>query len=301
MLDNTNDTNANTPATPATPAIPAVAPAVKTDGRDYVTVGTSVAEVTYDRFALNQSSVERDYPATEVIKPRTRDQYVSLFKYTEKRTAMATLQMCRVVYEAKKSLDDCDFSDFCTAVGYKDNSTAIRKFCAIGKVQPRLVLHAEQLPSEWSKIYTITQIPARTFEIYAKDGYDFRNLTGKDLTALLDATRQQKPIDAFLPREEDSRHVVFAKVLFTKPTVDAYDWRAAKKALAEIESRLPIRVQWVSAADTTYEHTKTLRYNEAKKAMRDAEFQPSKWDYGTEANQTNWETPEAKPAADFEA
>ena len=298
MLDNTNENTANTPATLATPA---VVPVAKADGRDCVTVGTSVAEVTYDRFALNQSSVERDYAATEVIKPRTRDQYVSLFKYTEKRTAMVTLQMCRVVYEAKKSLDECDFSDFCTAVGYKDTSAAIRKFQSIGKVQPRLVLYAEQLPSEWSKIYTITQIPARTFEIYAKDGYDFRNLTGKDLTALLDATRQQKPIEAFLPREEDSRQFVFAKVLFTKPTVDAYDWRAAKKALAEIESRLPVRVQWVSAAETAYEHTKTLRYNEAKKSMREAEFQPSKWDFGAEANQTNWETPVAKPAADFEA
>ncbi len=117
----------------------------------------------------------------------------------------------------------------------------------------------------------------------------------------MDATRQQRPIDAFLPHEEDSRHVVFAKVFFTKPSVDAYDWRAAKKALAEIESCLPIRVQWVPAAETAYEHTKTLRYNEAKKSARAVEFQPSKWDYGTEANQTYWETPEPKPAADFEA
>jgi len=295
MLDNTNDTNANTPATPV------VAPVDKTDGRDCMTAGTSVGSVIYDRFALNQSSVERDYPATEIIKPRTRDQYVSLFKYTEKRTAMATLQMCRVVYEAHKSLNDCDFSDFCKAIGYKDTSAAIRKFRSIGKVQPRLVQYAEQLPSEWSKIYTITQIPARTFEIYAEDGYDFRNLTGKDLTALLDATRQQKPIDAFLPRDQDSRQFVFAKVLFTKPTVDAYDWRAAMKALAEIESRLPIRVQLVSAAEAAYEHTKTLRYNEAKKSARDVEFQSSKWDYGTEAKQDNWETLEPKPAADFEA
>lgn len=295
MLDNTDDTNANTPATPAVP------PVVKTDGRDHVTLGTKVAAMSYDPFALNQSSVERDYDATEVIKPRSRDQYVDLFKRTEKRTAIATLQMCRVVYEAKKSLDECDFSDFCKAIGYTDESSAIRKYCSIGKVQPRLLQFAKQLPSDWSKIYTITQIPARTFELYAEDGYDFRKLTGKDLKALLDATRQQKPIETFLSRDEDSRHFVFAKVLFTKVSVDAYDWRAAMKALAEVESRLPIRVQFVSAAETAYEHTKTLRYNEAKKSARDVEFQPSKWDYGTEASQSNWETPAAKPAADFEA
>lgn len=294
MLINTNQ---NATKTAKSAAIPAVVPFNETDGRDAVTLGTNIAAMSHDHFALNQSSVEREYPATEIIKPRSRDQYVDLFKRTEKRTAIATLQMCRVVYEAKKSLEECDFSDFCKAIGYNDDSAVIRKFSAIGKVQPRLVQYAEQLPSEWSKIYTITQIPARTFEIYADDGYNFRNLTGKDLNGLLQATRQQKPIQAFLPRELDSRQFVFAKVMFTNVAVDAYDWRAAKKALAEIESRLPIRVQFVTEANAAYEHTKSLRYNEAKKIARDVEFQPSKWDYGTEANQTNWDKSEGQPEA----
>jgi hypothetical protein len=294
MLINTNQ---NATKTAKSAAIPAVVPFNETDGRDAVTLGTNIAAMSYDPFALNQSSVEREYPATEIIKPRSRDQYVDLFKRTEKRTAIATLQMCRVVYEAKKSLEECDFSDFCKAIGYNDDSAVIRKFSAIGKVQPRLVQYAEQLPSEWSKIYTITQIPARTFEIYADDGYDFRTLTSKDLNGLLRATRQQKPIQAFLPRELDSRQFVFAKVMFTNVAVDAYDWRAAKKALAEIESRLPIRVQFVTEANAAYEHTKSLRYNEAKKIARDVEFQPSKWDYGTEANQTNWDKLEGQPEA----
>jgi hypothetical protein len=294
MLINTNQ---NATKTAKSAAIPAVVPFNETDGRDAVTLGTNIAAMSYDPFALNQSSVEHEYPATEIIKPRSRDQYVDLFKRTEKRTAIATLQMCRVVYEAKKSLEECDFSDFCKAIGYNDDSAVIRKFSAIGKVQPRLVQYAEQLPSEWSKIYTITQIPARTFEIYADDGYNFRNLTGKDLNGLLQATRQQKPIQAFLPRELDSRQFVFAKVMFTNVAVDAYDWRAAKKALAEIESRLPIRLQFVTEANAAYEHTKSLRYNEAKKIARDVEFQPSKWDYGTEANQTNWDKLEGQPEA----
>jgi hypothetical protein len=295
MLDNVNETTANTAATPA------ALPIAKEDGRDSVTLGAKVATITYNPFALNQVSLERGYDGQEVIKPRSRDQYVSMFKDTEKRTAIATLKMCRVVYEAKKSLDECDFSDFCKAIGYTDESSVIRKYCSIGKVQPRLVQYADQLPSEWSKIYTITQIPARTFEEFADDGYDFRNLKGKDLTALLAATREEKSIEKLLPRDQDSRELIFAKVRFTKAVVDTYDWRAAKKALAEIESRLPIRIQFVSEADAAYEHTKTMRYNEAKKAARDVEFQPSKWDYGTEANQTNWEKPAAKPAADYEA
>jgi hypothetical protein len=279
MLDNVDNTNLPT----------VVAPDTAPDGRDCVTLGTSVASVVYDPFAPNQGSLEREYDAEEIIKPRSRDQYVDLFKYTEKRTAVATLQMCRVAYEAKKTLNECDFADFCKAVGYSDNSSVIRKFCAIGKVQPRLLKYAKQLPHEWSKIYTLTQIAARAFEAYAEVGFDFRNLTGKDLNALLEATREPKRIEALLPRDKDSRELVVAKVLFTKPVVDAYDWRAAKKAFAEIESRLPIRIQFVQAADAAYEHTKTMRYNEAKQASRDAEFQPSKWDYGTEANQQSWD------------
>ena len=279
MLDNVENNNLPT----------AVAPNNAPDGRDCVTLGTSVASVVYNPFAPNQGSFEREYDAEEIIKPRSRDQYVDLFKYTEKRTAVATLQMCRVAYEAKKTLNECDFADFCKAVGYSDDSSVIRKFCAIGKVQPRLLKYADQLPHEWSKIYTLTQIAARAFELYAEDGFDFRNLKGKDLDALLEATREPKRIHTLLPRDKDSRELVVAKVLFTKPVVDAYDWRAAKKAFAEIESRLPIRIQFVQAADAAYEHSKTNRYNEAKQAARDVEFQPSKWDFGTEANQQNWD------------
>ncbi len=279
MLDNVENNNLPT----------AVAPNNAPDGRDCVTLGTSVASVVYNPFAPNQGSFEREYDAEEIIKPRSRDQYVDLFKYTEKRTAVATLQMCRVAYEAKKTLNECDFADFCKAVGYSDDSSVIRKFCAIGKVQPRLLKYADQLPHEWSKIYTLTQIAARAFEAYAEDGFDFRNLKGKDLNALLEATREPQRIHTLLPRDKDSRELVVAKVLFTKPVVDAYDWRAAKKAFAEIESRLPIRIQFVQAADVAYEHTKTKRYNEAKQAARDVEFQPSKWDFGTEANQQNWD------------
>lgn len=294
MLDNVNETTANIAATPA------ALPVVNKDGRDALTAGDYVGTNIIDHFAPAQVSLERGYDGQEVIKPRSRNQYVSMFKDTEKRTALATLKMCRVVYEAKKSLDECDFSDFCKAIGYTDESSVIRKYCSIGKVQPRLVQYADQLPSEWSKIYTITQIPARAFENFAKDGYDFRNLKGKDLTALLEATRVEQNIEKLLPRDKDSREFVVAKVMFTKPIVDTYDWRAIKKALAEVESRLPIHVQFVAAADAAYEQTKTKRYNEAKQTARDVEFYPSKWDYGTEANQTNWEKPAAKPVADYE-
>ena len=254
----------------------------------YCTAGADAGNVRYDPFAPGQVSAAQGLGDIETIKPRSRDQYVALFKKTEERTARATLQMCRVVYEAHQSLEEYDFADFCAAVGYKDDSSVIRKFCAIGKLQPRLVNHAAFMPPEWTKIYMLTQMPAQFFESYVNDGTDFRGLTGKQLKALVDATRPQvKQLSLLLPKDKNSNNFVFAKLLFDKTFVDAYDWRAVKKALAEIESRLPIKVQFVAAAEQAYKNTVTHRYTQAKQNAKDVEFKPALWDYGTEAAQDN--------------
>lgn len=254
----------------------------------YGTAGADAGNVRYDAFAVGQVSAERGLADIETIKPRSRDQYIALFKKTEERTARATLQMCRVVYEAQQSLQEHEFADFCDAVGYKDTSSVIRKFCAIGKLQPRLVNHAAFMPHEWTKIYTLTQIPAQLFESYVDSGTDFRGLTGKQLKQLVDATKPEtKQLSTLLPRDKDSKNFVFAKLLFDKTFVDAYDWRAVKKALAEVESRLPIKVQFVAAAEEAYQNTVAHRYTQAKQNARKAEFKPALWDYGTEAAQDN--------------
>lgn len=260
----------------------------------YGTAGAKAGTVKYDPFAPHQVSAAHALEDVETIKPRSRDQYVEIFKRTEQRTALATLQMCRVVYEAKQTLAEHEFADFCTAVGYKDDSSVIRKFCVIGKLQPRLVQHAALMPYEWSKIYTLTQIPARLFEQFVEQQRDFRAISGKELKQLVAATQpEHKSLEPLLPRDQDSGKFVFAKLMFTKPFVDAHDWRAVKKALAEVESRLPIRVQFVAAAEEAYAQTITHRYNKAKANAKDVEFKPALWDYGTEAAQDNLKT---KPA-----
>ena len=252
------------------------------------TAGAQAGNISYDPFAAGQVSAEHGLIDIETIKPRSRDQYISLFKETEERTARATLRMCRVVYEAHQTLKEHEFADFCAAVGYKDTSSVIRKFCVIGKLQPRLTQHAALMPYEWSKIYTLTQIPAQVFERYVEDQMDFRGLTGKQLKSLVEATRPEiKKLEQLLPRDKDSNNFVFAKLTFDKTFVDAYDWRAVKKALAEVESRLPIKVQFVAAAEQAYKQTVKHRYGEAKQNAKDVEFTPSKWDYGTEAAQDN--------------
>ena len=126
------------------------------------------------------------------------------------------------------------------------------------------------------------------FESYVDDGTDFRGLTGKQLKALIDATRPEvKQLSLLLPKDKDSNNFVFAKLLFDMTFVDAYDWRAVKKALAEVESRLPIKVQFVAAAEQAYEATIWHRYTQSKQNAKDVEFKPALWDYGTDAAQDN--------------
>ena len=278
MLDTVNTTGLNTDNTTNTTAVTSY----------YGTAGDTAGNIKYDPFAPNQVAAQHALDDVQTIKPRTRDEYVGLFKRTEERTARATLQMCRVVYEAKQTLKEHEFADFCSTVGYKDTSATVRKYCAIGKLQPRLVQHAAFMPHEWSKIYVLTQIPAKLFEQFVEQQRDFRALTAKELKTLVDSTKpEQKSLDSLLSKDKDSNNFVFARLMFDKTFVDAYDWRAVRKALAEIESRLPIKVQLTAAADAAYKQTVVHRYNDAKDNAKDVEFKPALWDYGIEAAQDN--------------
>ena len=278
MLDTVNTTGLNTDNTTNTTAVTSY----------YGTAGDTAGNIKYDPFAPNQVAAQHALDDVQTIKPRTRDEYVGLFKRTEERTARATLQMCRVVYEAKSTLEEHEFADFCSTVGYKDSSATVRKYCAIGKLQPRLVQHAAFMPHEWSKIYVLTQIPAKLFEQFVEQQRDFRALTAKELKTLVDSTKpEQKSLEALMPKDKDSNNFVFARLMFDKTFVDAYDWRAVRKALAEIESRLPIKVQLTAAADAAYKQTVVHRYNDAKDNAKDVEFKPALWDYGIEAAQDN--------------
>ena len=278
MLDTVNTTGLNTDNTTNTTAVTSY----------YGTAGDTAGNIKYDPFAPNQVAAQHALDDVQTIKPRTRDEYVGLFKRTEERTARATLQMCRVVYEAKSTLEEHEFADFCSTVGYKDSSATVRKYCAIGKLQPRLLQHAAFMPHEWSKIYVLTQIPAKLFEQFVEQQRDFRALTAKELKTLVDSTKpEQKSLEALMPKDKDSNNFVFARLMFDKTFVDAYDWRAVRKALAEIESRLPIKVQLTAAADAAYKQTVVHRYNDAKDNAKDVEFKPALWDYGIEAAQDN--------------
>ena len=237
-------------------------------------------EVVYTPAISLQAATPDD---TNIVK-LTRDEYVGLYQKREAATAEATLAMCRVVYEAKQVLNSADFQTFCKKIGQRDEGSTIRKFIAIGKVQPRLVAFANQLPVAWSNIYALTQIPADDFENIVTTGRSLRDLKGKELKELVDSTKQIEDFTKNLPRGEKFKNEFQCGTLFVTKRLDDTDWRAIKKAIAELEARLPLRLSLNSDVERIWTTRRDQRYEATKVAYEQMEMRPELWDMGQEAN-----------------
>jgi hypothetical protein len=217
------------------------------------------------------------------IQLRSRDTYVWQFKAQQRRTAVASLQMCRVVYEANKMLVDHDFLRFCESIGYKSDSSTVRKFLAIGRVYPRLIQYADQLPAAWTSIYALTQMPADDFERCIADGYRLCDLSTAEIDDLVKKTRVIKNLVSPFKKDKKEVGTCVAKVFFTK-VLDDTDLRLLKKAFAEISLRMPVELRIEKKIEDMYSERAAQRYSTAKKEAADTAVKPENWDYGTAAN-----------------
>ena len=113
-----------------------------------------------------------------------REHFYSQYSLFAIETAQSTVEMCRVVFEAKEQLSKEEFSNFCTDIGHKRSDSTIRKYLAIGAAYELLIQYVDKLPSKWTSIYTILQIPSETFNALIQVGESFANLTGDQIKAL---------------------------------------------------------------------------------------------------------------------
>lgn len=272
---------------------PKSSPSVKLESiKSKVTVST--ASVKSKSIVVDYSpvlSVERSIEEDSTLVAHNRAHYVAEFKRGVEKTARATLEMGRVVYEASRMLDSYQFQHFCKEVGYSDNSSTIRKFIAIGKVYPRFIQYADQLPSAWTTIYQITQIPADEFENYLKHGKRLDQLKGKRLKGLMGLTKPIEDLTSPLKYDSNAGGFTFAKIISTRK-FDDVDWRAIEKAMNELEARLPIKFVVPKELTQLVEERRLRRYQSAKKHYTHQEFKPDTWDMGEEANSV---LPRAEP------
>ena len=118
-----------------------------------------------------------------------RERFFSEYSVFAVKTAQSTVEMCRVVYEAKSSLKESEFLDFCKDIGHKKEDATIRKYCRIGEQYDKLIQHTNLLPNSWTSIYTITQLPSETFDALAATDTDMSKLSGKQIKSLVDMSK----------------------------------------------------------------------------------------------------------------
>ena len=115
-----------------------------------------------------------------------RERLYSEYSNFAVKTAQSTVEMCRVVYEAKTSLTKDEYLAFLNDIGHKSETSTIRKYLAIGEKYDKLIQHTELLPNSWTSIYTITQLSSETFDALALTDTDMSVMSGKQIKSLIE-------------------------------------------------------------------------------------------------------------------
>ena len=125
-----------------------------------------------------------------------RERFFSEYSKFAVKTAQSTVEMCRVIFEAKKSLEKSEYIRLLNDVGHKSEDSTIRKYLAIGGRYDDLIACTNLLPSSWTSIYQITQIPAESFMAMVATGNSMANLTGAQIKILVDISKPTPSTDS---------------------------------------------------------------------------------------------------------
>jgi hypothetical protein len=146
----------------------------------------------YEKTDISSAAVNYQGTSTSISITRYEseiDKFVGQYQQFAVKTAQSTLEMCRVVFDAKQSLKKEEFAQFCSNIAHKPEDSTIRKYLAIGEKYQQLITCAELLPNSWTSIYLITQIPAETFNALVATSSDMSSFTGKDIQKLIDGCK----------------------------------------------------------------------------------------------------------------
>ncbi len=128
---------------------------------------------------------------TNIISKQVTE-YANQFKVQAKKTAEGVLEMARVVFDAKQ-LGTADFEVFCSEVGYKSDSSTIRKLKSIGEKYQFLLSRSKSLPTSWTTLYQVSRLTAEVIDQKINEGVITPNLDGKGLAARLGLAEPSAP------------------------------------------------------------------------------------------------------------
>jgi hypothetical protein len=115
-----------------------------------------------------------------------RERLYSEYSNFAVKTAQSTVEMCRVVFEAKNSLTKDEYLSFLKDIGHKSETSTIRKYLAIGEQYDKLIQYTDLLPNSWTSIYMITQLSSETFDALAMTDTDMSVMSGKQIKSLIE-------------------------------------------------------------------------------------------------------------------
>lgn len=111
---------------------------------------------------------------------------VNEFKGYARKTAENIFEMGRVVFEAKNNLkaNKAEFEAFCAGVGFKSDSSSIKKLAQIGKGYSFMKSQADYLPNNWTTLYEIARLTEDQLKAFIDQGLIHQNVLGTDIKTL---------------------------------------------------------------------------------------------------------------------
>lgn len=211
----------------------------------------------------NESEVEIIKNNFKVIPMKKEaNEYAAHFNIYAAKTAQNTLEMCRVVYEAKSKLSKSDFDKFCFAIGRKEEEkdSTIRKYLAIGERYPEFIAYADRMPNSWTSIYLITTIPAEKLLNLINEAKSLKNLSAQQIKQLIS--------DESVMNEKKKELIdnPAVSIYFTRsPTVT--EWNTLKLAIQSLKGMeaLNIRLDFSEKFENNYKKSKKENAAEAKR------------------------------------
>lgn len=173
---------------------------------------------------------------TNIISKQVTE-YANQFKVQAKKTAEGVLEMARVVFDAKQ-LGTADFEIFCSEVGYKSDSSTIRKLASIGKQYLVLSSRSKSLPTSWTTLYQVSRLTAEMIDQKISEGVITPNLDGKGLAVRLGLSEPSAP--KAVPNGTENA-LTFSVDLELIPT--AQDKVKLRYFIAELENAMKARVK----------------------------------------------------------
>lgn len=128
---------------------------------------------------------------------------VNEFKGYARKTVEGTLEMSRVVVEARKLKGKSNFGEFCDLIGFDKRSSTIKKLQCIGKKYEFLSSVKDNLPSNWTTLYQISRIDNEQIQDLIQSKVIHPDMTGKEVKNFHDGVDEEQPVEEVVNEPND--------------------------------------------------------------------------------------------------